>query len=76
MYSPNYNYPQRIEVQDVNNFYDFLAKLVDRTPWANEYDKEVFAQLIAKLRELNVFGYMVSTTTVDNPDKYRAKFRG
>ena len=45
------------------NFYDLLSGLVDRTPWKDESEVRLYHDLLAKLRAVNVFGYMASSLT-------------
>lgn len=54
-----------------DNLYDLLEGIVARTPWKTEAEARRFAELLAKLRALNVFGYLASTTTVERPKEGR-----
>lgn len=48
------------------NIYDFFDALITRTPWRSEEEKNQYIELVAKWRELNVFGYIADTTTVSD----------
>jgi len=52
--------------KDVLNFYDLLERLVERTPWRDENDFKTARELLAKVRAVNLFGYMADITTVDD----------
>lgn len=59
----------------VVNFYDLLERIVERTPWRDENDMKTARALLAKVRAINLFGYMADATTVADPrakpDPYR-----
>lgn len=57
------------DVSDVINFYDLLQRMVDRIPWRDENDMKSARELLAKVREVNLFGYLADNTTVTDPRK-------
>lgn len=54
------------DTSDVINFYDLLARMVERIPWRDELDMRTARELLAKVRDVNLFGYMADLTTVEN----------
>lgn len=51
------------------DLYDLLEALIERTPWRDEAEPAEYRKLIASLREINLFGYMATATTIDQPQR-------
>lgn len=59
-------YPQPGQPEEVeHDFYDLLDGLVQRTPWKGEEEARRYRELVAKLRAINLFGYMALATKVE-----------
>ena len=52
-------------VDDTINLYDLFDALIDRVPWRTEGEMKQYKELIAKLRDINLFGYMAYRIEVD-----------
>lgn len=45
------------------DLYDLFDALIERVPWRSETEKDQYKALVAKHREINLFGYMATKTT-------------
>lgn len=50
-------------MNDDIDLYDLLDALIERVPWRTETEKDQYKKLVAKHREINLFGYMATKTT-------------
>jgi len=60
---------------DEVNLYDMLEAMIHRIPWKSEAERDTYLELLRKHREINLFGYMAETMSVEKPKEgYRARY--